>query len=234
MKRVLLSITVLLFFVGCGNSTSEAKKEKNNSKEEVSELSLQQYYNVALETIESTATGTISGNGASGVLQGGANVFEYNGEINKGILTASGMSNNNPISVDSDLESLGDDLENNYIIAYLIYDLSLDDCRVDNRTIKCLNESIQENEINEGLGFVPTNLKYDGQRLEYILKFSKSNELESIYIKSAQASLFNQTEKSQYDVVDQMTKYFDEPDYKFFSEIPFSGQIFYSEATIKY
>lgn len=235
MKKTLIILFAFIFIVGCGKTTQKPKEE---IKKETEILSLQAYYDLAIEKIESSSVGKVEGEMSAGALQAGVFSKEYTGEITGGNIKVNGQASDhvsvNDYSFESNLKEPSEDLVNNYVIAYMIYDVNVDECTLEKREVKCLSETINEAALGTSGLDMYSDLKYTGERLEYLIKFDENNNLESINIKMANATLSNIVGKEQYDIVSEMKKFFDDPRIDYFSNIPFYGEVFYTQTTITY
>lgn len=235
MKKLLLGLSLLLIITGCGKD--EVKEVEEEKVEEAAVLSAGDYYNVAIETIDSSAEGSISGSHTMGALQGGATIYDYTGTISSSNISLSGTEANieeKEFTLEDNMKTPGEQLKSTTQGIIGVYDLDVNTCSTNERVLTCTYSEITEEPI-EGEYMTPSNTATNGKSYTYTFSFNDKNELEKIDIKYANVFELVSYDNNQSQLLSEVIEeFFDNPELQFFADKSIGGGMEFGTETIEY
>ncbi|MFV0425129.1 MAG: hypothetical protein ACK5K7_06200 [Bacilli bacterium] len=223
MNKIFLIFSALVLFVGCSSETTDNSSDETTNIEE-NVLTEREYYDIVIESIDSSKQGSVNGEFSAGVLQGGASITTYSGTLSSGNVSLIGTTESigeNEFTLESNLKSPSVELSNISYGMTSLYDIDTSTCSLQDRVVTCIVEEIDEADT------------INGSRHQYIFSFDESNELSSININYAMVDSMYQPNGGE-NLLEEISNFFDNPHFQFFINMEVYGNIAYGSETIEY
>lgn len=239
MKKLLFGLSFILIIAGCGKEEVKEVNEppKEEEKVETPVLSASEYYDIAISTIDSDAEGTISGSHTIGALQAGATSHNYTGTISKGNIYLTGTEANIEefdFTLEDNIKSAGEQLKSTTQGIIDVYNINVNYCDLNERTLICTYSEITEEPI-EGDSMSPSNIATNGKSYTFEFSFDENNKLKKLEIKYANVfELVSYDNQQSHLLSEVIEEFFAAPELKFFADKSIGGGMEFGTETIDY
>ncbi len=239
MKKVLISLSLIVLLVGC-TADNDDNQSETNEEQSVETLDTKYYYDLAIAKLEGDDIGAIEGTYEVGALPGSRTSIDYNGSIWQGELSVT----KNTFSylgetTESEEISFNISKSNKFMQDGIsrVYSLDIDSCTISQLTMTCLYDStVEEEKILDENAYYGTVV--NGVNSVFTFKFNEQNELVSIKIQYAGVSNFRKhLDAPANDVLDIVNQFYNsnqKSDFIHDGELLVSGGYFYGEEEIVY